>query len=217
MSKEIIKPAKLEVVTSEQASLLEQLKAYDLAEEISAKHRKGYAYLKGRIANALKECADSKTFISLLEATFTANKVRWIQYCMNFAEAVDSRKNAPVRFLSDDRLLTAGAISEKEKEQVADAVVEVTGDKGIKQTILDWKKKTAPKPPPMDAVRAEQEHQKNIESAFDTARANLSLLMEFRDVDFVLASKALRLELKALCVRYGKRVAATKKLKTKTT
>ena len=208
------KGTELEVVNRDVDAAIDIAKAYAAGLKTSVAHTNGYGALLGGSLNRLKEIVPHGQFEVIASKQFPEFSDRWLRELMSFAKALAVKTELSSVLKNGQLLLELGR---DEQEEFFHKVDKTLGSKGLRDFVMDWKKKTAPKPPPMDAVRAEQEHQKNIESAFDTARANLSLLMEFRDVDFVLASKAIRLELKALCVRYGKRVAATKKLKTKTT
>jgi len=145
MNADITKPAKFDLTTlnPEQKVLYGQLKSFAEAEEISAIERKTYAYLKGRAANALKEITEHDQFTALVLQVFPEQRVRWLQYCMNFAKAVDTGKNAPLKFIPDNRLLKGGELTPEEKEKVSGAIDKATGDKGIMTVITDWKKKLA--------------------------------------------------------------------------
>lgn len=207
-------PIKPEVLTAEQSALLDKLKLYGKAEDHNRLEKKFLAYYRGRAANALKEITDHKQFGPLLAQTFPEKTVRWLQFCMNFATAVDIGKNAPVRLLPDSRLLKGEMLSKTEEEKIGEAVLKVTGEKGIKTVIKDWKKqqaraaaKNAPAP---DAVKQEQERQKNITAIFQTLEANLRRVVELKDIDFVMPEIALRNSIAGLAIRYGKRMKQTK-------
>lgn len=219
MNQEIAKPKKLDlsVLTSEQGALFDKLKLYSQAEDESRLERKTFAYLKGRAANALREITDKGLFVELLGAAFPETKQRWLYYCMDFAAAVDIGKNAPVKFLPDNRLLKREEITEQEKEKVQHAIEKVTGDKGVMSVIKDWKKqqaraaaKNAPAP---DAVALAKEHQRNMVAIFQTAETALRRVVELKDVDFVMADIALRNSVAGLAVRYGKKFQQTKPMK----
>lgn len=216
MTTEITKPQKfdLSVLNAEQKVLVSQLKSFAEAEEVSAIERKTFAYLKGRAANALKEITDHGAFTPLVESIFPENRARWLRYCMDFAAAVDIGKHAPLKFIPDNRLLKGGELSKEEKEKVCHAIDKVTGEKGIKTVIKDWKKKQAREKakdaPAPDAVQIEQERQKNITAIFQTLEANLRRVVELKDVDFVMPEIALRNSIAALAVRFGKRMKQTK-------
>jgi len=216
MNTEVVKTEKLDlsVLTPEQGALLDKLKLYSKAEDKSRLERKMFAYLKGRTANALKEITDHKQFTALVAQTFPESTVRWLQFCMNFSTAVDTGKNAPVKFLPDNRLLKPGDLPEDEKEKVQHAIEKVTGDKGVMSVIKDWKKKIArdkaKEAGPVDAVKQEQERQKNITAIFQTLEANLRRVVELKDIDFVMPEIALRNSIARLAIRYGKRMKQTK-------
>lgn len=166
MNTEVAKTEKLDlsVLTAEQGALLDKLKLYSKAEDQSRIERKMFAYLKGRTANALAEITEHGQFNDLVVQIFPENKVRWLRYCRDFASAVDIGKNAPVKFLPDNRLLKREEITEQEKEKVQHAIEKVTGDKGVMTVIKDYKKKlarakekTAPAPSPADEAKQRME------------------------------------------------------------
>ncbi len=130
MNAEITKLQKfdLTVLNPEQKVLVSQLKSFAEAEEVSAIERKTFAYLKGRAANALKEITEHGQFQPLVESIFPENRYRWLRYCMDFASAVDIGKNAPLKFIPDNRLLKGGELSKDEKEKVSGAIDKVTGE-----------------------------------------------------------------------------------------
>jgi hypothetical protein len=219
MTTEITKAPKFDLSTlnPEQKVLYSQLKSFSEAEEISAIERKSFAYLKGRAANALKEITEHSQFAALLENAFPENRVRWLQYCMKFATAVDTGKHAPLKFIPDNRLLKGGELSKEEKEKVSHAIDKVTGDKGIKTVIADYTKKLAREKakdaPAPDAVAQEREHQRTVNDSFATAVAKLEWVLHWKDADFVLADAANKNALAAICVRFGKRLKSLKKFK----
>lgn len=219
MNHEIAKPQKLDlsVLTAEQGALFDKLKLYSQAEDQSRLERKTFAYLKGRTANALREITDKGLFVELLGAAFPETKQRWLYYCMDFAAAVDVGKNAPLKFLPDNRLLKRDEITEQEKEKVQSAIEKVTGDKGVMTVIKDHKKKLAREKakdaPPVDAVAKEKAHQLAIEESFQSAIAKLEWVLHWKDTEFVLGSAANKKALAAICVRFGKRMKSLKKFK----
>lgn len=219
MSQEVATTEKLDlsVLTAEQSALLDKLKLYGKAEDHNRLEKKFLAYYRGRAANALKEITDHKLFTPLLVQTFPEKTVRWLQFCMNFASAVDVGKNAPVRLLPDSRLLKGETLSKSEEEKIGEAVLKVTGDKGIKTVIKDYKKKIAREKlkdaPPVDAVQREKQLQADVEESGKSAIAKLEWALHWKDAEFVMMTPATEKALAAICVRFGKRVKGLKKLR----
>ena len=203
-----------EVISAQQTALLDRIKAYDAAEEKSIHHRKAYAYLKGRTAMALKDTCDHGQFVSLLQSSFTENKVRWVQYCMTFAEAIESGKNAPSAFLPDTRLIGGSAtLSLGEETKLVDAVARKTGDHGIKAVIAQYKKKVRKKeklgpdgkPEKQSAVEKQKEREKNLAAKWRNVELGLKEILRVKDIDRVLVPKAHRRSVVALAQREIKR------------
>lgn len=218
MTSEITKLPKFDLaaLNAEQKVLVSQLKSFAEAEEVSAVERKTFAYLKGRAANALKATCEHGVFQPLVESIFPENRYRWLRYCMEFAEAVDIGKNAPLKFIPDNRLLKGGELSAEEKEKVSGAIDKVTGEKGIKTVIKDWKKqqaRTAKKNEPVDKVKQEQERRANIDAILATTEANLRRVVEMKETDFGGSNFARRSAIAGLAIRYGKKFQKAKPTK----
>lgn len=217
MNTEVATTAKLDlsVLTAEQGALLDKLKLYTKAEDQTRLERKALAYLKGRAANALEAITEHGLFNNLIAITFPENSLRWLRYCRDFAAAVDIGKNAPLKYLPDNRLLKPGDLSEDEKEKVAHALEKVTGEKGIKAVIKDYKKKLAREKakdaPPIDAVTREKAHQESMALIGTTALESLRRYVELKLADKALVPVTTRKEIDAMCVRNGREA---KQLKT---
>lgn len=202
------------VVSAEQGSVIEHAKVYYDATIAKGNEFAGYAYLCGKALLVAKEIAvDHGQFTKLKTSVFPEKALRTLDNYMNFAKAVDA-KNATVAFLKDDSfLLTDRELPKTVQEQVFEAVAKSTKGKGMMETILDWKKKNAPKPAPVDAVKQEEQHQQTVEESFTTATQKLEWVLHWKDADFALASPAARKALAAICVRYGKRNKSLKPAK----
>lgn len=202
-----------DVVNAEQGQLLDRYHVYEDAFRLSVNHSKGYAYLCGKTLHALKEITPHGKFEALKLSQFPEKTRSVLGRFMQFSEAVDFRKIPTVGFLKDGQMLLT--LGDRDKEKILEAVADVTGDKGIVETIHDWRKKTATKPGPVDAVKQEEEHQKNIVAIYERAEAALKGVLQLKDVDFVLGGKVLRQSVASLCVRYGKQNRKLKAFKPK--
>ncbi|HXI70284.1 MAG TPA: hypothetical protein VNN22_08000 [Verrucomicrobiae bacterium] len=219
-------PAVNEVISAEQGKLIDRAKVYLKAEAVTEQHHRMYLFLIGATLLTLKDCTPHGFFESTAQKFFGGEHSSRLTRCIRYAEAVTfftKGKSATIADLAKgDRLLSAGELSEKEKEQLLEEITKV--DKGgVLKTIQAWHNKKAPKEKPAeDPLHAHEEHLKNIHALFaNFEAAALALLDEglLPAIDFATEPAAMRDTVSSLCVRIGKRVkqakrdAKTKKVK----
>lgn len=214
----------LEVINKDQAELIDQSKALLAAHGTAEKSSHVYLFALGARLRSLKEACPHGQFEKLKAEYFSDKAKRTLQLALTFSDAVNyfaKGKYATVAYLGQGELqLSNGVLSEKDCNKAAGELEQITKGKGINDTIKSYFKKTAPKPPPVDAVEKEKRHQDAIEQSFRDAQIALDWVLHWKDADYVLASKGARATLAGACVRYGKRqraIARAQKLaKTKT-
>ena len=208
---------KLEVISTEAGKAFDHAKIYYEAAGNATTEFLGYACLCGQAMLVLKEIADHGQFTAMKESLGTGKSMATLDNYMNFAKAI-AFKNPTVGFLKDDSfLLSDKQLPKPVQDEVFKVINKSTKGKGMLGTIKEWRKKTAKKPEPMDAVKREEAHQQTVEESFTTAAAKLEWVLHWKEADYVLGSQAARAALAAICVRFGKHERAMKKLQRKPT
>lgn len=128
----------VEVISTEQAQVIEVAQKYSAGFKASVTHTKGYALLFGTALNQLKEITPHGGFIALQERTFPEYGRAWLNRLMQFAEA-KKLKCLVTGHLKNGQLLLA--LPESEKLELFDQVEEITGNKSIEQIALEVAKK----------------------------------------------------------------------------
>ena len=207
-----------EIISAEQGKLIDRAKVYLAAEAVSAQHQRGYIFLVGATMLTLKDCTPHGHFDELKKIHFPDSSLRTISNAMYFAEAVkffSKGKSATVADLvSGDRLLTAGDLTDQEKQALI-ADIEKVNKGGVMKTIQAWHNKKAPKAAePKNELHAHEEHLAFIHALFEKFEAAaLALLDEalLPPIDFATEPRAMRDAVGALCVRVNKRVKQAKR------
>ncbi len=153
----------MEVLTKDQAALVDQIKAYHAAFEKSFGDQMGYAFLAGVSLNAAKESLPHGKFMEWRESHLPEIKERSAQRYMKFADQIrHGMSDLPT--VGKLKLLGNGDLNEKDKEKVLEAVHEIADGKTLTQLYRDLgvirEKKPAQHHPrkavsPEDAVAAE--------------------------------------------------------------
>ena len=211
-------PAVNEVISAEQGKLIDRAKVYLKAEAVTEQHQRMYLFLIGATLLTLKDCTPHGNFEDAKKIFFPDVVNSRMCRAVTYAEAVTFFAKGKSPTIGDltkgDRLLAAGELSEKEKEQLVEEMVK-TDKGGVMKTIQAWHNKKAPKEKPQeDPLHAHDEHLKNIHALFaNFEAAALALLDEglLPAIDFATEPAAMRDTVSALCVRIGKRVKQAKR------
>lgn len=201
-----------DVVSAEQGKLIDRTKVYVQAHAVTEQQERMYSFLIGVTLLTLKDCTPHGQFEDLKKIHFPETPKTTLNYAMQFADAVKFFSKGKLPAISDlangDRLLTAGELSETEKQTLVEEVEKVNKG-GIRKTIQAWNKKKAPQlKEPKDELHAHQEHLANIHSLFTRFEAAaLALLDEalVTPIDFATEPSGMRETVAGLCVRVGKR------------
>ena len=207
-----------EVISAEQGKLIDRAKVYLAAEAVTEQHQRMYLFLIGATLHTLKDCTPNGSFEDAKVKFFPDVQRSRLGRAMMFADAVNffAKGKYPTigHLVSGDRLLTAGDLSEKEKETLV-AEMQKTDKGGVMKTIQAWHNKKAPKEKPeRNELHAHEEHLASIHALFAKFEAAaLALLDEalLPPIDFATEPKAMRDAVGALCVRVNKRVKQAKR------
>lgn len=176
-----------EVISAEQGKLIDRAKVYLKAEAVSEQHQRMYLFLIGATLHTLKDCTPHGQFEDVKQKFFPDVERSRLGRAMMFAEAVNffAKGKYPTigHLVSGDRLLSAGELSEAEKETL---VVEMqkTDKGGVMKTIQAWHNKKNPQP--------------KAEAPADVAKQKLEAALEFvaeLQAKMALAQKSLFLSL----------------------
>lgn len=213
MSTSLQKNEASEIISVEQGKLIDRAKVYLQAEAVSEQHQRMYLFLIGATLHTLKDCTPHGSFEKMAQQFFPGEHKSRLHRAVTYAEAVQffAKGKSPTigHLVAGDRLLTAGELSESEKQTLVEEM-QKTDKGGVMKTIQEWNKKKAPKPKaPQDELHAHKEHLANIHAIFERFEAAaLALLDEslLPAIDFATEPKAMHETVAALCVRIGKRV-----------
>lgn len=176
MSKGII-----EVLTKEQATLVEQIKSYHEAFEKSFSDQMGYAFLAGYALNAAKESLPHGKFTDWRAANLPEIPERSAQRYMKFADQI-RHTVADLPTVGKLKLLGNGDLNEKDKEKVLEAVHEIADGKTLTQLYRDLgviREKKAPKHHPRKPLSPEDHLEADKEQARGVMRAMLGPIATF--------------------------------------
>lgn len=206
----------LDLISPEQAQVIEVAKNYSAGFKAGVAHTKGYALLFGAALNQLKEITPHGQFGELAQKSFPEYSDRWLRTLMNYAEH-RKLKTEVTSVLANGQMLLA--LPDAKKEKLFEHIESITGDKSIEQIAQEVVKAKAnakaKDAPPVSDVQKEKARQDGVTASFETVEAALRRVTNLKDADFVMASPALRKSVAALCVRFGKRMKATKAFKPK--
>lgn len=168
-----------DVISSEQAHVIEVAQKYSAGFKASVTHTKGYALLFGTALNQLKEITPHGGFIALQEKMFPEYGRAWLNRLMQFAEA-KKLKCLVTGHLKNGQLLLA--LDDKAREELFENVEEITGDKSIEQIALEVaKKKTKDKhkddAPPSPADESKRKAENAIKTVKELRRT-MALLVK---------------------------------------
>lgn len=152
----------LEVISAEQGQLIDHAKLYAKAHAQTEQHERMYLFLIGATLQQLKTITPHGGFDALKKVHFPEAQGSRLTRAMQFAEAVGyfaKGKLPTIGNLKDgQKLLAAGTLEDAEKEALAKEISDATKNKGVMETIGDWRKKIAPKhkPTPEEEAKGEK-------------------------------------------------------------
>lgn len=126
----------MDVMTQEQAALVDQIKSYHAAFEKSFGDQMGYAFLAGASLNTAKESLPHGKFTTWREANLPEIPERSAQRYMKFADQI-RHSVADLPSPGKLKLLGNGDLAEKDKEKVLAAVHEIADGKTLTQLYRD--------------------------------------------------------------------------------
>lgn len=194
------------VVSAEQGKLIDRAKVYLGAEIQSERHRWMFLFLTGACLHQLKAGCAHGQFEQLKLEHFPNEHGSRLTRAMQFSEAVQYLAKGKLPTIGNlaegEKLLQAGELSEAEKAELVEAVSQATKDRGVMETINEYRKKknpphkSTPEDRAADQKRAADDFAKMVLGALNQAQSEsgLELLMEAPDAVVTLIEDA-RIEL----------------------